>query len=140
MLDQKQLEDLAKRVTAAVGLSNLQALTNTQAEMCEVMLTKRLEKVDFQIDQFKAADMIRHPLRALFVVSVFVYDETVLEGQYIDTQILLSFAISMVGGAAILAVGFCGGQSAIERFPMYVFNFLKETRENSTDHICTFKP
>ena len=33
---------------------------------------------------FKAADMIRHPLRALFVVSVFVYDETVLEGQYID--------------------------------------------------------
>ena len=33
---------------------------------------------------FKAADMIKHPLRALFVVSVFVYDETVLEGQYID--------------------------------------------------------
>ena len=29
---------------------------------------------------FKAAYMIRHPLRALFVVSVFVYDETVLEG------------------------------------------------------------
>ena len=23
---------------------------------------------------FKAADMIKHPLRALFVVSVFVYD------------------------------------------------------------------
>ena len=34
--------------------------------------------------QFKAANMTRHPLRALFVVSVFVYDETVLEGQYID--------------------------------------------------------
>jgi len=74
---------------------------------------------------FKAADMIRHPLRALFVVSVFVYDETVLEGQYIDAQVLLSFAISMVGGAAILAVGLCRGQSAIERFPMYVLNFLK---------------
>ena len=47
MLDQKQLEDLAKRVTAAVGLSKLQALSNTQAEMCEVMLTKRLKKVDY---------------------------------------------------------------------------------------------
>ena len=88
---------------------------------------------------FKAADMIRHPLRALFVVSVFVYDETVLEGQYIDAQVLLSFAISMVGGAAILAVGFCSGQSAIERFPMYVLNFLKEASENSTNHIRTFK-
>ena len=42
MLDQKQLEDLKKRVTAAVGLSKLQALTNTQAQMCNVMLTERL--------------------------------------------------------------------------------------------------
>jgi hypothetical protein len=88
---------------------------------------------------FKAADMIRHPLRALFVVSVFVYYETVLEGQYIDAQLILSFAIFMVGGAAILAVGLCSGQSAIERFPMYVLNFLKEASENSTNHIHTFK-
>ena len=88
---------------------------------------------------FKAADMIKHPLRALFVVSVFVYDETVLESQYIDTQVLLSFAISMVGGAAILAVGLCSGQSAIERFPMYVLNFLKEASENFTNYIRTFK-
>ena len=58
MLDQKQLEDLAKRVTAAVGLSNLQALSNTQVEMCEVMLAKRLEKVDFQIDQIKDAEFV----------------------------------------------------------------------------------
>ena len=50
MLDQRQLEDLAIRVTAAVGLSKLQALTNTQAQMCNVMPTKRLKKVDFQID------------------------------------------------------------------------------------------
>ena len=58
MLDQKQLEDLSKRVTAAVGLLKLQALSNTQAEMCEVMLTKRLEKVDFQIDQIKDAELV----------------------------------------------------------------------------------
>ena len=88
---------------------------------------------------FKTADMIRHPLRALFVVSVFVYDETVLEGQYIDAQVLFSFAISVVGGAAILAIGLCRGQSAIERFPMYVLNFLKEASKNSTNHIRTFK-
>ena len=58
MLDQKQLEDLAQRVTAAVGLSKLQALSNTQAQMCEVMLTKRLEKVDFQIDQIQDAEFV----------------------------------------------------------------------------------
>ena len=58
MLDQKQLEDLAQRVTAAVGLSKLQALSNTQAQMCEVMLAKRLEKVDFQIDQIKDAEFV----------------------------------------------------------------------------------
>ena len=29
---------------------------------------------------FKAAEVIRDPLRALFVVSVFMYYETVLEG------------------------------------------------------------
>ena len=56
MLDQKQLEDLAKRVTSTVGLPKLQALSNTQVEMCNVMLTKRLEKVDFQIDQIKDAE------------------------------------------------------------------------------------
>ena len=56
MLDQKQLEDLKERVTAAVGLSKLQALSNTQAQMYEAMLTKRLEKVDFQIDQIKDAE------------------------------------------------------------------------------------
>jgi hypothetical protein len=50
MLDQKQLEDLKERVTATVGLSKLQALTNTQVEMCNVMLTKRLKRVDYQID------------------------------------------------------------------------------------------
>ena len=58
MLDQKQLEDLSKRVTTAVGLSNLQALSKTQAEMCGVMLTERLEKVDFQIDQIKDAEFV----------------------------------------------------------------------------------
>ena len=58
MLDQKQLEDLAKRPTAAVGLSKLQALSNTQVEMCNVMLTKRLKKVDFQPDQIKDAEFV----------------------------------------------------------------------------------
>jgi hypothetical protein len=58
MLDQKQLDDLSKRVTAAVGLSKLQALSNTQAQMCEVMLTKRLEKVDFQPDQIQDAEFV----------------------------------------------------------------------------------
>ena len=58
MLDQRQLEDLAKRVTAAVGLSKLQALSNTQAQMCEVMLAKRLEKLDFQPDQIKDAEFV----------------------------------------------------------------------------------
>ena len=58
MLNQKQLEDLSKRVTAAVGLSKLQALSNTQAEMCEVMLAKRLKKVDFQPDQIKDAEFV----------------------------------------------------------------------------------
>ena len=58
MLDQKQLEDLKERVTAAVGLSKLQALSKTQAQMCEVMLTERLEKVDFQIDQIKDAEFV----------------------------------------------------------------------------------
>ena len=58
MLDQKQLEELSKRVTTAVGLSKLQALTNTQAEMCEVMLAKRLEKVDYQTDQIKDAEFV----------------------------------------------------------------------------------
>ena len=58
MLDQKQLEDLKERVTAAVGLSKLQALSNTQAQMCEVMLTERLEKVDFQPDQIKDAEFV----------------------------------------------------------------------------------
>ena len=58
MLDQKQLEDLSKRVTTAVGLSKLQALSKTQAEMCEVMLTKRLKKVDFQIDLIQGAEFI----------------------------------------------------------------------------------
>ena len=58
MLDQRQLEDLAKRVTAAVGLSKLQGLSNTQVEMCNVMLTKRLKKVDFQPDQIKDAEFV----------------------------------------------------------------------------------
>ena len=58
MLDQRQLEDLAKRVTAAVGLSKLQALSNTQVEMCNVMLTKRLKKVDFQPDQIQDAEFV----------------------------------------------------------------------------------
>ena len=58
MLDQRQLEDLAKRVTAAVGLSKLQALSKTQAEMCEVMLAKRLEKLDFQPDQINDAEFV----------------------------------------------------------------------------------
>ena len=58
MLDQRLLEDLAKRVTAAVGLSKLQGLSNTQVEMCNVMLTKRLEKVDYQIDLIKDAEFV----------------------------------------------------------------------------------
>ena len=58
MLEQKQLEDLKERVIAAVGLSKLQALNNTQAQMCEVMLTKRLKKVDFQIDLIQGAEFI----------------------------------------------------------------------------------
>ena len=58
MLDQKQLEDLAQRVTAAVGLSKLQALTDHQAKMCEMMLTERLEKVQFQTDQIKDAELV----------------------------------------------------------------------------------
>ena len=52
------MEDLKERVTAAVGLTKLQALSITQAQMCEVMLTKRLEKVDFQIDQIKDAEFV----------------------------------------------------------------------------------
>ena len=58
MLEQKQLEDLAQRVTAAVGLSKLQALSKTQAQMCEVMLAQRLMKVDYQIDQIQDAELI----------------------------------------------------------------------------------
>ena len=58
MLDQKQLEDLKERVTAAVGLSELQALSNTQVEMCNVMLTKRLKKMDYQIDQIQDAEFV----------------------------------------------------------------------------------
>ena len=58
MLEQQQLEDLAKRVTAAVGLSKLQGLSNTQVEMCNVMLTKRLKKVDYQIDQIQDAEFV----------------------------------------------------------------------------------
>ena len=58
MLEQKQLDDLSKRVTAAVGLSKLQALSNTQLEMCNVMLTKRLKKVDYQIDQIQDAEFV----------------------------------------------------------------------------------
>ena len=58
MLDQRQLEDLKERVTAAVGLTKLQALSTTQAQMCEVMLAKRLEKVDFQVDQIKDAEFV----------------------------------------------------------------------------------
>lgn len=58
MLEQKQLEHLKERVTAAVGLSKLQALSKTQAQMCEAMLTKRLEKMDFQIDQIRDAEVV----------------------------------------------------------------------------------
>ncbi len=58
MLEQKQLDDLSKRVTAAVGLSKLQALSNTQVEMCNVMLTKRLKKVNFQPDQIQDAEFV----------------------------------------------------------------------------------
>jgi hypothetical protein len=58
MLDQRQLEDLAIRVTVAVGLSKLQALSAARVEMCEVMLTKRLKKVDYQIDQIKDVEFV----------------------------------------------------------------------------------
>jgi hypothetical protein len=59
MLEQNQFEDLSERVTAAVGLSKLQALSPTQAQMCEVMLTERPEKVHFQPDQIKDAELVR---------------------------------------------------------------------------------
>ena len=58
MLDRKQLDELKERVTKAVGLSKLQALSNTQAQMCEVMLAKRLKKVDYQIDQIQDAEFV----------------------------------------------------------------------------------
>jgi hypothetical protein len=58
MLDQKQLDELKERVTAAVGLSKLQALSNTQAQMCEVMLAKRLKKMDYQIDQIQDPEFV----------------------------------------------------------------------------------
>ena len=49
---------MKERVTVAVGLSKQQALTNTQAQMCNVMLTKRLKKVNFQIDQIQDAEFV----------------------------------------------------------------------------------
>ena len=58
MLNQKQLEDLSERITASVGLTKLQALSTTQAQICEVMLAKRVEKVEFQIDQIKDAEFV----------------------------------------------------------------------------------
>ena len=58
MLEQQQLEDLKERVTEAVGLSKLQDLTNIQGQMCEAMLTERLEKVDYQIDQIQDAEFV----------------------------------------------------------------------------------
>ena len=58
MLDQWQLEDLKERVTAAVGLSKLQALSNAQVEMCNAMLTKRMKKVDYQTDLIKDAEFV----------------------------------------------------------------------------------
>ena len=36
----------------------LQAISPAQAQMCEVMLTKRLEKLDFLIDQIKDAEFV----------------------------------------------------------------------------------
>ena len=58
MLDQRQLEDLKERVTAAVGLSKLQALSNTQAQMSIVMLTERLMEVDYKINQIKDEEFV----------------------------------------------------------------------------------
>ena len=58
MIEQKQLEDLLQRVTSAVGVTKLETLTAVQAQMCEVMLTERLEKVKFQPDQIKDAKLV----------------------------------------------------------------------------------
>ena len=58
MLGQKHLEDLTDRVTAVVRLTKLEALIDNQAKMCGVILTKRLEKVDFQPDQIQDAELI----------------------------------------------------------------------------------
>ena len=58
MLGQKQLEDLAKRLTETLGLPKLQALTPAPVEICNVMLTARLEKVNFQIDQIRDAKFV----------------------------------------------------------------------------------
>ena len=58
ILEQKQLEDLAYRITTAAELKKLEALAVNQAKMCEVMLTERLEKMDFQPDQIKDAEFV----------------------------------------------------------------------------------
>jgi hypothetical protein len=58
MLDQRQIEDLAQRVTAAIGQTKLEALTTNQAKICELMLTKRLKKVKFRPDQINDAELV----------------------------------------------------------------------------------
>ena len=50
MLEQKHLELLSKRVESVIGAEALNNLTHVQREMCEVLLTKRLEKVQYKID------------------------------------------------------------------------------------------
>ena len=50
MLERKHLELPSKRVESVFGAEALNNLTHVQREMCEVLLTKRLEKVQYKID------------------------------------------------------------------------------------------
>ena len=50
MLERKHLELLSKRVESVIGAEALNNLTHVQRKMCEVLLTKRLEKVQYKID------------------------------------------------------------------------------------------
>jgi len=58
MLNQTEKKKLADRVKFAIGKDNLTALSKIQAEMCEVLLTKRLEKLDFDIDKISDEELV----------------------------------------------------------------------------------
>jgi len=58
MLEQKQLNDLSQKVASVVGQTKLSELSEVQRQMCEVLLTKRLEKVQFQVDQIQDEELM----------------------------------------------------------------------------------